>query len=191
MMELYFQPIVDLNLQQVVNLTNEISLEENNGGRNSCIMTSYALNNVLCRLGYDARPVRVEAAVHPNDRKLVGTILGGFPSGDRRPAAGPGGWHGHLAVAIDDLWLLDPTLDQANKEEWPRDAWVKPLAVKVTDPCFWSGNKSLSVQCNASDVRYRLYPRQNGFAHKGGARPSRWKPVSDAVIGALGVVGGY
>jgi hypothetical protein len=35
---------------------------------------------------------------------------------------------GHLAVAIEDEWLLDPTLDQANKKEWPRSMRVGPLA---------------------------------------------------------------
>src|SRR5262245_39128320 len=97
-------------LQKIVSLTNAISLEENDGVRDTCVLTSYALKDVLRRLGYNSRLIRVEAAVFPDDRRHYGALLGGLPKGCRREAAGPGRWHGHLAVAVDDTWLLDPTL---------------------------------------------------------------------------------
>jgi hypothetical protein len=82
----------------------------------------YALSNVLQRLGYNSRPLRIEAAVFPDDRKFHGSILGT----QHRPlhAASPDHWWGHLAVVVDNNWLLDATLDQANKEEWPQTARV-------------------------------------------------------------------
>ena len=46
------------------------------------------LCHVLQQLDYNARPLRVEAAVFPDDRKVYGTLLG-RPS---RQAAEPGMW---------------------------------------------------------------------------------------------------
>jgi hypothetical protein len=46
-------------------------------------------------------------------------------------------WRGHLAVVVDDSWLLDPTLDQANKKEWPRSMRVGPLAIQLSKN-FWA-----------------------------------------------------
>jgi hypothetical protein len=171
-------------LQDIVSITNALAIEDNDGRRDSCVLTSYALNDVLRRLGYASRPVRVEARVIPDQRELIATILGGMGDGTRRPAAGRGKWHGHLAVAVDDAWLLDATLDQANKSEWPQDAWVGPMVMELSE-AFWNG-RPIKVQVNASLVDYRLYPQQNGFAHAPDARSSHWKPLSDAIMGALG-----
>jgi hypothetical protein len=104
-------------LQQLVTTANQVAARFN-GSRSTCVLTSYALCEVLQRLGYTSRPLRIEAAVFPDDRKFCGTILGGW-TGSRRSAS-PGKWWGHLAVVVKDDWLLDPTLDQANKKEWPR-----------------------------------------------------------------------
>ena len=106
-------------LQRIVSLANHASLKFNNEERATSILTSYALNEVLRRLGYSSYPLRVQAKVYPDDKKLFGTILGAIPKGDFREAARPDMWRGHLVVAIEDVWLLDATLDQANKtEEW-------------------------------------------------------------------------
>jgi hypothetical protein len=58
-----------------------------------------ALNNVLQRLGYKSRPLRIEAAVFPDDRKFYGSILGSWREPGPRRAAAPDMWRGHLAVA--------------------------------------------------------------------------------------------
>ena len=106
-------------LQRIVSLTNAVSLKFNDGDRATCVLTSYALNEVLQHFGYSSYPLRVQAKVYPDDKKLFGTILGAIPKGDFREAARPDMWRGHLVVAIEDVWLLDATLDQANKtEEW-------------------------------------------------------------------------
>jgi hypothetical protein len=56
---------------------------------------------------------------------------------ERVLTAEPGMWHGHLAVAIGDAWLLDATLDHANKpDEWPPEAFVGPVVVKLNEK-FW------------------------------------------------------
>ena len=105
--------------QKLVTTTNRVAAKFN-GSRSTCVLTSFALCDVLQRLGYNSRPLRIEAAVFPDDRKFYGTILGGWREPGCRRAASPGMWLGHLAVVVEDEWLLEPTLDQANKKEWPQ-----------------------------------------------------------------------
>jgi hypothetical protein len=149
-------------LQNIVTVANRVAAEFN-GSRNTCILTSFALHNVLQRLGYNSRPLRIEAAVFPNDRKFYGTILGGWREPGSRQAASPDKWWGHLAVAIENEWLLDPTLDQANKKERPRSMRVGPLAIRLPEK-FWAEHGSILIQVNKCSVRFSPHPRQVGFA---------------------------
>ena len=73
--------------QRLVTLTNRIAFEFN-GSRSTCVLTSFALHDVLQRVGYSSRPLRIGAAVCPDDRKFYGTILGSL--NDCRRAASPG-----------------------------------------------------------------------------------------------------
>jgi hypothetical protein len=50
--------------QKLVDITNRVAVRFNRS-RSTCILTSFALNNVLQRLGYNSRPLRIEAAVFP------------------------------------------------------------------------------------------------------------------------------
>ena len=172
-------------LQRIVSLTNAVSLGFNDGDPSTCIFTSYALNDVLQRLGYSSYPLRVEAKVRPNDKKLVGTNLGSRQSGVLREAARPDMWRGHLVVAIEDIWLLDATLDQANKTEWPSSVRVGPVAVRLNN-AFWQERSEIIFRINqTTTLRYSLYPKQVGFAHKGDARPSHWRPLSNMIMTAV------
>jgi hypothetical protein len=133
------------SLDEIVFLTDKFAVNFNEGSKDTCILTSYALVDVLKRLGYNAYPVRVEAAVFPNDRKLYGAVLGSQGDGSRRPAAGKGMWRGHLAVAIDKDWLLDRTLDQANKPDWPKSCWVAPVIVQLNN-AFWDDRSCVFIE---------------------------------------------
>jgi hypothetical protein len=166
------------SLQRLVIATNRLAAEFNDGALDTCVLTSHALTHAARRLSHNARPLRVETAVFPDDRKLIATILGavGRPSSK----ASSGKWHGHLAVLIDDVWLLDPTLDQANKPEWGVQYRVKPLATRLTED-FWHGRSQMLSVDNCT-VRYKLYPRQNGFARAPDARPSHWRPLADLIL---------
>jgi hypothetical protein len=164
--------------QKLVTITNRVAIRFN-GSRSTCVLTSFALHDVLQRLGYDSHPLRIEAAVFPDDRKLCGTILGSLCG--CRQAASPGMWRGHLAVVVDDEWLLDPTLDQANKKEWPPSMRVGPPVVRISEK-FWSEHGSILVQVDKCSVRFSPHPRQVGFANTGDARPSHWKPLADRIF---------
>jgi len=91
-------------------------------------------------------------------------------------------------VAVDDQWLLDPTLDQANKREWTRSMRVGPLATRLSDK-FWTEHGSILVQANKCSVRFSPHPRQTGFANAGDARPSHWKPLADRIFRGLNDAG--
>ena len=151
--------------RELVTIASRIAFEFN-GSRDTCILTSFALNDVLQRLGYSSRPLRVEAAVFPDAPKAVGTILGWTNPPGRRRAAKPDHWWGHLAVLVDEMWLLDATLDQANKQEWPRSMRVGPLAVRLSEN-FWAERGSILVQVNqmqrpvfSTSKAKRLCPRR-------------------------------
>jgi hypothetical protein len=88
-------------------------------------------------------------------------------------------WNGHLAVAIEKEWLLDPTLDQANRREWPACARVGPAVVKLSDE-FWQG-KPVFISMNDSLVRY-FHVKQRGFAKAPGARPSHWRELAHRIM---------
>jgi hypothetical protein len=111
---------VGAKLARLVTIAKQVAFEFS-GSRDTCILTSFALNDALQRLGYSSRPLRIEAAVFPDELKAVGTILGWHRPPGRRRAAKPDHWWGHLAVLVEDEWLLDPTLDQA---KWPRSMRV-------------------------------------------------------------------
>ena len=169
------------NFQKLVIVAKQVATKFNKS-RSTCVLTSFALTDALRRLGYGSRPLRIEAAVFPDDRKLYGTILGSL-NGCRRAAA-PDMWHGHLAVVVDDEWLLDPTIDQANKKELPRSMRVGPLAIQLPGE-FWAEHGSILVQVNKCSVRFSPHPRQVGFANAGDARPSHWKPLADQIFRAF------
>ena len=55
--------------QKLVTTANRVAAKFN-GARDTCVLTSFALHDVLQRLGHNSRPLRIEAAVFPDDRKL-------------------------------------------------------------------------------------------------------------------------
>ncbi len=166
-------------LQYLVSAANEESFEAT-GERATCVLTAHALNAVLQELGWRSYLLRVEATVyHPTDRSFSGCVLGRGPW--ERRATAPGMWRGHLVVAVETAWLLDPTLDQANLTEWGQHR-VGPLAVRLPGS-FWDDPRGYRVAVGELEVGYLPYRRpQSGFASKGDARPSHWRPIARRVI---------
>jgi hypothetical protein len=67
--------------------TNEISAVFNNGDRDTCVLTSAALRDVLRHFGYPAEMMRIEAAVSNDAVDRFATILGSDGDGSRRRKA--------------------------------------------------------------------------------------------------------
>jgi len=163
-------------LDTIVQLTNELALDWNGGSPSSCISTSHALHYVLRELGYPASLVRVTTAVFPDARGSCGAVLG---SDQRSSAASPGMWSGHLCCAVGFDWLLDATLDQANKPEWG-DAKVRPLAIPVHST-FFEG-KTIFLRLPGVRFRYSIFARQNGWRSAPESRPSHWRPLAERIL---------
>ncbi len=94
-------------------------------------------------------------------------------------------WHGHLCVAVEAEWLLDPTLDQANRPEWGAAHRLRPLAVRVPET-FWTDRRGHVIEIGELNIRYAPYRRpQSGFASAGDARPSHWRPVVERALARI------
>lgn len=130
--------------------------------RSSCIFTSAALRDALETLGLQAELLRVEAR-GAGTKGLV--ILGSDGDGSRRPAAAPGMWRGHVAVIVEQRFLLDPTLDQI--------PGCAPFAGEVTDEwlrgdktLWWvDGVRAVGFPGRDADraVRYHALPGRGGW----------------------------
>jgi hypothetical protein len=173
-------------LEHFVTVANRTALEFNEGDRATCILTNYAAIHVLRGLGLDPRPLRVECGIFPDVHKLSGTILGSRHRGRR---ASPGMWNGHLVTILGSEWLLDPTVDQANKaDEWGPEISIDPLVVPISekflDPTTSTQAWGHGRSCRA---RYIIFPRQTGFARTPDARPSHWMPLTKIISAKWGV----
>jgi len=89
-------------------------------------------------------------------------------------------------VVVDNQWLLDATLNQANKEEWPRSMRVGPLAIQLPEK-FWAEHGSILIKTNNCTVRFSPHPHQTGFRNAGDARPSHWRPLADLIFETAGI----
>jgi hypothetical protein len=165
-------------LHEICLATNDCARDYCDGDLDSCILSSYALVDVLKTKGYDAFPLRVETGVFPSSRRHIGTILGPR-SREGRTAAGKGMWAGHLVVGVGHKWLLDPTLDQANKDEWD-GLEVEPVTVALSTG-FWTG-ETVFLNFEKILVRYTMHHRQNSFKGASDARPSHWRPLAEMIL---------
>lgn len=151
--------------EELVFLTNLANETERKflPSRDNCVLVSSMLNHVLKTLGYNSRTVRITAAAFPKDRRRGGGVLGSQGDGRRMPAAGPGMWHGHLGVLVDEKWLLDPTFDQLKG--------MMPMAIELesTNP-----SNATQFEIDGTFIRLNLYHKQVGFKDAGDARPCRW-----------------
>ena len=131
-------------------------------------------------------PLRVEAAIFPDDRKLYGCLLGAIGDGSRQAAAKQGMWKGHLAALIENVYLLDSTFDQVNIGR--RYLRAKPLVIDLRttkwfnpDPpydCPWTGCLAMFD----ATVRFTRFPRQAGWQHASDFRPRRRRVVVEKLI---------
>lgn len=140
--------------------------------RNTCIATSHALAAFLREKGLAAEPFRAEVFIWSDDRAVHGTSLGSSGDGTRRPAARPGMWYGHLAVACGN-YILDPTIDQAEV------GGVRIQPAVFAKPDGWDSGAVHYWDESDLHVRYNRYHRQVGWKSAGDARPSHWRDIAE------------
>jgi hypothetical protein len=110
-------------LQQLVTIANRVAVEFNEGSRDTCILTSFALHNVLQWLGCNSRPLRIDAAVSPDDRSSAERFLAAIP------------WL-HRAVSPHPRQVGFAHAGDA------RPSHGRPLADRIFQACSASGNVS-------------------------------------------------
>lgn len=163
------------DLQRWCNLANRAAWIDM-GEPDTCILTSHALAAYLELMGREPRLVRVEAAAFG---PRTGHILGSEGNGTRMPAAAPGMWNGHLAVACDGH-LLDPTIDQMNLDDHNQFSFA-PLVFGL--PVWWDEGRAIFFTDGGGNMlRYTKFSRQAGWKSAPDARPSHWRPVTALMV---------
>jgi hypothetical protein len=183
------------------------------GRPNECILASATLTDVLVALGYTAEMIRLEASCFGGPGRagywLGGPVvaqLGGFGDSRRRPAAGPGRWHGHVGVLVTaapgsaaaptpgagmDGWpvLCDPTLDQAE------GVVEAPVALRV--PPEWctvgAAGRRLQVWVRFPGGGFAwvtAHPERRGWLKAPAFRPSYRRPLVAQVLAQLAATSG-
>ena len=143
---------------------------------------------VLTHFGFQAEPIRVETGLFHDDPKSYGCVLGSSGDGTRRPAAGKDMWAGHLCSIINRIYLLDSTVDQANKDHPHLHAQPIVIDLRTTkwfDPRSSLARGSRGLACcalwnNGTQVRYTQHHRQAGWKSAGDFRLCRRREVDPA-----------
>lgn len=151
--------------------------------RNSCILTSATLRDVLEQLGIEATLMRVETLGF-GSKGLV--ILGSDGDGRRLPAAQPGVWRGHVVVIAAQRFLMDATLDQIDG--------LTPFVGEITEDwlhaekTLWWVNgmrvDRLSSDETKAAVRYHSFPGRGGWRSAPDFRPTRRRALVGAILSA-------
>lgn len=87
--------------------------------KDSCILTALVVRDVLLEIGFhDAQVLPVTFIVRATDAR--GMPLHSLAVGESFNKDAPGRWVGHLVTVMRHTgWLIDPTLEQARRPQWP------------------------------------------------------------------------
>jgi hypothetical protein len=150
-----------------------------------CVLAAAATRDILEAKGWNADVLRVSATVFtPHNHWDPPCItLGSDGDGTRRPAAGPGMWHGHLVAIADNRWLLDPTLDQTGRA--PLMVFEFPYEWLAGDSrCWW--RLVIDIPIAEGSVRYKAFPGRGGYKAAPDFRPSHRREIVQTVVNQLG-----
>jgi hypothetical protein len=144
--------------------------------RGSCIFSTGVVCDVLAYYGFNAKPLRVEAAVFDTKPGGRGVVLGGFSEPMRRKAAGKGAWHGHLVSLVDDDYLIDTTLIRltipSRTCEPSRSSFIYPLRTGF----------SVKIEC------LTIITGQETFLFSGQAQPCATLSIRDKMGSSMQVI---
>lgn len=179
--------------QRVVDVLLAVAREEilKDFRRDSCIASTRVATEVLRHFGVRAYPLAVTAMVFnapfaarlridlfPRDAAETrhwaeedGTWSVGIGFG----RGGPGSWTRHLVAIAERRWLVDLSLDQADRPE--HGIALRPLAHPVAED-FLRGLAPLTLEVGSVLVQYDADPRERSFEHARDWRlVRRWGPA--------------
>jgi len=133
--------------------------------KGQCILCSLTVRDFLQDIGFKGARVQPVAFVVRTDTKAGKTLhsLGiGVPQ-DQRQLKGK--WNGHLVVIVDD-WLIDTTLYQAQRPQWPALPGMMAIPL-IPDPKFHKNMAmvagiSLTNKEDNSTTIAKWHARRNG-----------------------------
>lgn len=141
----------------------------------SCIATCAATVDVLKQSHVDAYPLTVTATVVNKTLYDAANELGRYPElgSEEYPHGGygilighdtgeeiPGRWPGHLVVIAERKWLLDFSIDQANRPIYGIE--LHPLVLPVTE-AFLVGREHVVYRYNDVYLYYHARPKDKSF----------------------------
>lgn len=160
-----------------------------------CLEATRCLVDLAGRRGYRARPLACQTAVF--NRMALDLWRRGVPLGDpqwERDGAHsvgigygeprPGRWPGHLVAIVGEYWLLDATLEQADRPAY--GIRLAPLAAAVT-PAFLRGEERVVTATEQGGVTaiYEARPHDRSFRQAPGWRAEKMAPAVAALQARL------
>ena len=153
------------------------AIRKDYGRPDCCVFATGVCVEVLTHFGIKAEPLRVEAAIFPNDRKHHGVVLGSFGDGSRQPAAAPDKWRGHLCTLVADVYLLDTTFDQVNVGR--PDLRAEPLVIDLRRTKWFDPEAPYDCDRAACRCSTRWYAIQKPKNKKAGFPLVTFVPADD------------
>jgi len=150
------------------------------GGAHGSVVTCRTLGAALHRLGIDCLPVTTRTVVfnpyvakefkpeRMPSKKRMSALLNhpkGYSVGLGMEEAEGDGWKGHLVLLAnmrDGIYLLDPTLDQANRPKYKIE--LMPIALKLVDTFTLFDGARIAFNINGCAIMYSMLPSDKSFA---------------------------
>lgn len=158
-----------------------------------CVYAAGGLQYALNFMGFHAECVRTEVVVRSESHDV--SVTCGDPWPTERWKSEPGMWNGHLIVIAGGQYLLDPTLDQFERDGLELGVValeVPDVVLDGSESLYLTGESfpDLSVQTTYPgntdlQIRYRLHPKLNGWKTAGAFRKTFRKELGEAIIGSM------
>ena len=138
------------------------------------IVTVRALQQALAQFGRETIPLSVRTLIfnpyvtkefkpgHSPSKKRLNALLDhrrGHSIAIGMEEADGEGWKGHLVLIAknsDGVWLIDPTLNQANRPE--HNIWMLPIGIQVNEDFGETDGSRAILRLNDCAVMYSAFP---------------------------------
>jgi len=138
------------------------------------IVTVRALQKSLAKFGRETTPLSVRTLIfnpyvtkefkpgHSPSRKRLNALLDhrrGHSIAIGMEEADGAGWKGHLVLIAknsEGVWLIDPTLNQANRPE--HNIWMLPIGIQVNEDFGETDGSRAILRLNDCAVMYSAFP---------------------------------
>jgi len=141
-------------------------------GRGTCILHTRIATLLARKAGVRARPLTCALTVANAEWLALAEELDRMPDVEewrggewalgigQGKAPGQKGYDGHVVVVVEDRWVLDLTLDQANRPQHGIE--VRPGYFRV-ERDWLRGGRRIAFRRNGAFIQYEARPEDRGF----------------------------